>query len=473
MSEVKQPTAVGKGKAFFDRADQVASTANYDFAIEMYLEGIVREPGNVERGHKPLRDVAMKRKQKGGKGPGMMETLKYRPGKDPVQSLRNAEFLLSKDPGSVAYMEQVLNASITLQLSEVTKWISDLMVTVQKLDKRTLLHLCRAFESIQEYKAAVTACRRALELTPADETLKDMLRGLESNATIKAGGYDQDGSFTKGVKDMGAQKDLIEKDKFMQGREYLEAQIARTRKDYEGTPTVMGKINAFVDALLKIEEETFEEEAVAVLNKALLDTKAYQFKMRIGDVRIRQKKRRYNKLMAEGNRQAAVEEARKQLEFELAEYAERAVNYPTDLAIRYELGRRHFIAGHLDEAISSFQQSQRDPRRHITSVLMLGQSFTRKGWLTEARETYEKILDLEMTEDRRKEVLYNLADVLEKTGLDKDDPELFKKSMEHFSRLAQMDYNYKDVRKRLEALRNRLYGASGSNPAPATNGPTA
>ena len=57
----------GKGKAFFDRGDQVAETGNWDFAIEMYLQGIEREPDNVDQGHKPLRDVSMKRMAQGGK----------------------------------------------------------------------------------------------------------------------------------------------------------------------------------------------------------------------------------------------------------------------------------------------------------------------------------------------------------------------------------------------------------------------
>ncbi|MCK4601377.1 MAG: hypothetical protein KAU28_02855, partial [Phycisphaerae bacterium] len=84
----RQPApSSGKGKAFFDRADQVAETGNWDFAIEMYIEGIRREPDNIERGHHPLREVAMKRLAQGGKKAGMIEQLKHRPGKDPIASL--------------------------------------------------------------------------------------------------------------------------------------------------------------------------------------------------------------------------------------------------------------------------------------------------------------------------------------------------------------------------------------------------
>jgi hypothetical protein len=65
MSESK-PNA---GKKFFDHGDQVALTGNWDFAIEMYAMGIRWEPSNMERGWHKLREVAMKRKAQGGKGP--------------------------------------------------------------------------------------------------------------------------------------------------------------------------------------------------------------------------------------------------------------------------------------------------------------------------------------------------------------------------------------------------------------------
>ena len=97
--------------------------------------------------------------------------------------------------------------------------------------------------------------------------------------------------------------------------------------------------------LLKIEDESYENEAIAVLDKANSQTGSYQFKMRIGDIRIRQMTRRYRKLEKSGDKKAAVQQARMQLAFELEEYIERAANYPTDLAVKYELGRRQYLAG--------------------------------------------------------------------------------------------------------------------------------
>lgn len=452
----KGSTSPGKGKAFFERAEQVASTGNWDFAIEMFLEGIVREPTNLERGHKPLRDVAMKRKAQGGKPPGMMEGLKCRPGKEPLQNLRNAEYLLSKDPGNIAHMEQLLLWSAKLELNEVANWIGEIMLEAQRLstrkDRRILSVLMKTYEEIHDYPKAVTACRMAVEAFGTDAKFREELRRLQTEETIQKGKYDrQDVDVSKKVVDADRQHELMEESRLIKGKGFLEQQAEKARKEYEAAPTVPGKIAALVDALQKIQEEGAENEAVAVLTKAFKETGNYQFKVRIGDIKITQLKRRYQKLIQVGEKPAAAQLAQEVLQFELTEFMERAENYPTDLGIRFELGRRQLIAGQVDEAIASLQQAQRDPRRHVQAMILLGQAFLRKGWLHEASDTYERVQDAEMNEDRRKEVLYYLGEVKEKM-------EEFPKAIEVFSQVAQMDFNYKDARARVEALRKKLQG---------------
>ncbi len=460
QSQAEQSPTSGKGKAFFDRADEVAETGNWDFAIEMYIEGIRREPENLDRGYKPLREVALRRKAQGGKGPGIGVQIKYRPGKDPRENLAKASFLLSKEPGSVSYMVQFLKAAKALDLHDVMKWICDILLEAQrqakKPDKRTLMLLTDAYEQIQDYAPAVAACEMAKQVSPNDPQLGERLHSLSAQFTIKQGKYDQEGDFTRSVKDLDKQKELVQKDAMVQDEGYLKSQVQRAKKEYLESPNVAGKINAYVDALLKFEDESYENEAIDVLNKAYKDTGAYQFKMRIGDIKIRQMTRKYRKLVQAGDKQAAVEHARKQLEFELKEYAERVHNYPTDLAVKYELGKRQFLAGQYDDAIASLQQAQRDPRRHILAMNYLGQAFHKKGLLPEAEETYRRALETEMSEQRTKEVRYNLGDILEKQGK-------LAEAQEEFSDVAQVDYTFRDVRQRLENIRKILAqkGAEG------------
>jgi len=448
----QKPPSSGAGKAFFDRADEVASTGNWDFAIELYLEGIAREPDNLERGHKPLREVALKRKAMGGKGPGLMEQIKRRASKDPVTSLVNGEYLLAKEPGSVSYMEQVLKASLALDLPEVIGWICDILMETQrqaaKPSKRILELLTDSYRRIEHYGSAIHACEMALKLAPTDLSLQETLTDLSAKYTIKKGKYDQEGDLGRAVRDMDKQKQLAQKDAIVQSRDFLREQIDKARQAYQADPTVPGKINAFVDALLKVEDPKCEAEAIEVLTKAYEQTGLYPFKQRLGDIRISQMTRRYRELLAAGDKEAAARHAQEQLAFELQEFTERAKQYPTDLGIRYELGRRQFLAGNYDDAIASMQQAQRDPRRRLRAMNYLGQAFAKRGWLEEAAETFERALEGEVSEAMQKELRYNLADVYERMGR-------LDKAQEQFSDVAQMDYTFKDVRDRMERLRRK------------------
>ena len=443
----------GKGQAFFDRADQVAETGNWDFAIEMYLQGIEREPDNIERGHQLLREVSLKRKAQGGKGPGLVEKLRHKGAKEPIEALINAEYLLAKEPGSLAFMLQVLDAASRLGEKEVAKWMADILLDAQrqapKPNLKILTQLTYTYSDIEQYALAIQACEMAHQLAPGDNDLQSRLNELSAQFTIQQGKYGEEGDFVKGVKDLDKQKELMQKDAMVQDRAFLEEQIEHALESYRKEPTVPGKINAAVDALVRIEEEACENQAADILAKAQKDTGAYQFRMRIGDIRIKQMTRRYRKLLESGDKAGAKKQAEDQLAFELAEYTERASNYPTDLAWKFEIGRRQLLVGQLDEAISALQQAQRDPRRHVVALNYLGQAYERKGWYNEARETFEKALQAEMSEDRAKEIKYSLGDVLEKMGD-------LAGARDQFSQVAQMDYNYRDARDRLEAIRKKI-----------------
>lgn len=453
--------AKGKGSAFFQRAEEIAGTGNWDYAIEVYLQGIAREPENVEQGHQPLRHVALQRKLKGGKPAGMMDKLKHRPSKDPIESLVNAEYLLSKDPGNVGQMMEVLKAAHKAELPDVVNWIGNLVLETQragKPNKGVLLRLTEAFDDVENYQQAVQACQMALQLAPNDQDISAALSELRANWTIQRGRYGQEGDFTKSVKDMERQKDLMASDSMVKGEDYLEKQIEKTRAEYLASPDTPGKINAYVDALLQVESEATENQAIDVLTKAHQDTKAYQFKMRIGEIKMRQGTRRYRAAVEAGETDRAKELARQQLEFELEEYAERAVNYPTDLNIKYELGRRQMLAGQLDEAIASLQQAQRDPRHRARAMTLLGQAFAKKGWTREAADTFQKALEGELSEQREKELRYSLAEALEEM-------DRLTEAGEEYSRVAQLDYNYKDVRERIDRIRQKADSSQQGPPA--------
>lgn len=459
MSEESPDVLKKKAQAFFDRADEVAETGNWDFAIEMYIEGIRRDPGNLDRGHKKLREVALRRKADGGKSPGWSDKSKHKPTKDPLESLGNAEFLLAKDWGNEQFVHRALQAAVQAGLPDVARWFGEMLVATQRDSKKPNKRICvEAMEGLMatgQFDLALEAVRLALKGAPNDTDLQQTEARLSAQYTIMKGRYGEENKeFSESVRDMDKQKELMELDATVKSASFLEAQIKKTQAEYEQNTEVPGKINAYVDALLKPEKESLENQAVEVLRKAFADTKAYQFKMRIGDIKSRQYTRRVRELKQAGKTDEALQVRKEQLVFEIKDYQDRAQNYPTDLGIKFELGRRLFIAGMFDDAIGALQQAQRDPRRRIQAVNYLGQAFMKKQWWQEAVDTFNKLVDADISEDRLIEVRYNLGACYEAMG------EL-RQAEDQFSTVAQTDFNFKDVRDRLQSVRDTLKAQNG------------
>ncbi len=60
------PEDRAKAKVFFDRGRTVAGTGNFEYAIEMFLQGFSLDPDATDA-HQQLRDISLKRKASGGK----------------------------------------------------------------------------------------------------------------------------------------------------------------------------------------------------------------------------------------------------------------------------------------------------------------------------------------------------------------------------------------------------------------------
>ena len=45
----QEPENQKKARVFFDQGKKVADTGNYEYAIDMYLEGLKRDPENIDQ----------------------------------------------------------------------------------------------------------------------------------------------------------------------------------------------------------------------------------------------------------------------------------------------------------------------------------------------------------------------------------------------------------------------------------------
>jgi hypothetical protein len=82
---------IAKARLFFETAQKAAEINNFDYAIDMYLEGLRCSPDEVLGGHIKLRELAIFRQGRGGKKPSVVERVKYMRGKTPIEQMLNAE----------------------------------------------------------------------------------------------------------------------------------------------------------------------------------------------------------------------------------------------------------------------------------------------------------------------------------------------------------------------------------------------
>ncbi len=116
-----------KAKLFFEKADEAAANYNFDYAIDLYLQGLRCNPDALQDGHLQLRELALRRQAKGGKKPSIMERMKYSRGKNPLEQLLNAEYLMARDPEHLPYIEAMLKAAVAGGYNQTAKWIADLL----------------------------------------------------------------------------------------------------------------------------------------------------------------------------------------------------------------------------------------------------------------------------------------------------------------------------------------------------------
>jgi tetratricopeptide (TPR) repeat protein len=134
------------------------------------------------------------------------------------------------------------------------------------------------------------------------------------------------------------------------------------------------------------------------------------------------------------------------LNFQMAETQKRVEKYPTDLAIRFEMGVLNFQAGKINEALADFQKAQNNPNKKIAAMSYLAQCFAQKKMFDSAVRTLQNVIKEKLVfDEEKKDLIYNLGCVLETMG---------KKAEAHeqFLLIYETDAAYKDVSAKVDAF---------------------
>lgn len=455
-----------KANTFFDYGDTAADSKNFDYAVECYIGGLRHNPDSLDR-HEKLHDIAKRRSVNGGK-PQKAKAI----GPSLVDKMLRAEKNWACDWNNVNHMADMIEAACEADLrqgeeanlGQVAYWVAGLALQYNanpnaKPNRRVYLRIIDAMEKIEAYDLALQAAQRALMLRE-DDSLRDRIKDLTAQRyTKESASNSAEGGSRKNLKNADQQQ-AIQAGLDTSGTK-TEQLIAAMREQYEENPEDIDRLQKLVDALARSEQVEHEQEAVQLLLTAHEQTGQYRYKVKAGDLKLKQINRVLRTLseQAKSGDEAAKaklhEGLKKRLMFELKEYTERAQNYPTDLKLKFELGKRQFQAGQIDDAIGNFQEATREPKSRSAAHLFLGRCFVKKEWMDEAMSTVEKGLESHADPDDvvGKELRYDLMTLKLAVAKEKQDAELAKGAQQLASDLLQTDINYKDIRQMMDQIK--------------------
>lgn len=450
-----------KAKVFFDKGRTVAESGQYEFAIEMYISGLGQDPESLD-GHRALRDISLKRKVSGGKDLGMFDKAKYKDTKDDKESLLNRERLLAFDPGNSDHMLAMMQRAYAAGYYDTVMWIGPetvkAMMASGKPNAKKLMEAAGVFSGIQEYDLAQDTLRLAQQLRPDDMDLAQTIKNMAAQAAMRKGNYATSKSFRDSVKDKEKQEELMKQDQDIRTVEGMSKVIEAAERDLAADPNNAQKLMALVDALAKTDDAEYEGRAIEKLDEAYRRTGTFRYRQRIGEINVRQLIRMERSLrdMAKANPGDAQLQKdyhdfqAERITKELEEFQLLAETYPTESKFKFEVAQRLFVLKRFDEAIPSLQQARGDPKYKNDAQLFLGRAFFEADFLEEANETLDALIgDYQLKgDDKSKEMYYWRGRVLEAR-------EIFDQAIKSYSQVAQWDFNYRDVQKRIKELRAR------------------
>jgi tetratricopeptide (TPR) repeat protein len=466
-----------KARRFFEHGETTANASNYDYSINMYISGLRHDPDNMSQ-HEALYDVAKRRKVSGGKPAGLAEKMK-KLGSSEVDKMLHAEKLWAMNPLDEGLAGDVFKNAVDayeaeeeLHLGEVAFWAGEIwlpMIGQQKKPSQKKYLLAKdLFVRLDRYDKAVEACRKAAAMNPNDSQLLSELKDLQAEQMMseKKFGAGGEGDFRQNLKDGDKQAELQQEDQIRKTGSDAEDIIARRRAEYEEDTQDTAKMQKLVDALVQSENAESEKEAIELLRKSWEETGQYRQRVRIGDIQMKQFNRVLRQIKAriekDPNDQDMLQKFEagkaKQLAFELQEFTDRCKNYPTDMGLRYELGRRLFDAQRFDDAIGAFQQAKADPKRRAVSHQFLGRCYLQKDWLDEAIDTLNQGIEAHKVPDDRMALELNYLKMLAhiKLATKNGDIEQAQLAQQIASKILQADINYRDIRDRMEEVKKLI-----------------
>jgi len=461
MAEIELSGLPREMRQLYTKGVEALQRDNFDYAVDLFMQVLKNSPGCVDC-RKALRRAQV---GKAGGGGGMFKKMwgsasnapQVAKGQlalrtNPAEALIIAEQVLSSDPNNSGGLKLASEAALAMEMPRSAVLSLEVLARNNPQDKEAVIQFGNALADIGEVAKAERLLADMQRQMPADQDVGQALKNLSARRTLNEGGYDKAQTEGSSYRDM--LKDKVEAAKLEQEQRVVKSDdtVLNLIAEYEsrlagadsGNARLMRSLaelytqkKRFADALTQYDRlKAIDTGSDPTLDKAITDTR-----VKLMDFQMSQLDPTAEDYTAKQAELAAQKQA-----MQLEECRKRVEKFPTDLAIRYELGVLYFQSGKITEAIQEFQKAQNNPHKRLSSMSYLAQCFARRGMNDSAVRTFQNaIKEKPVFDDEKKELIYHLGSVLEKMGKKQE-------AHEQFIQIYEVDAGYRDVGAKVDAF---------------------
>jgi tetratricopeptide (TPR) repeat protein len=286
---------------------------------------------------------------------------------------------------------------------------------------------------------------------PGDPEVSQALKNLSARRTLNEGGYEKAQEEGGSYRDMLRNKD--EAVRLEQENRTVRTEDVNERLIGEYEARLAGAERGNVRLMRSLADIYLQEKRYPEAKKYYDQLKATDagkdpgLDKAIADLRVRELEHQMTQLdpTAEDFVDKQAELSATKQTSQLEDCKRRVEKYPTDMALRFELGTLYFNAGKIGEAIQEFQKAQTNPHKRIAAMSYLAQCFgKRKMYDLGARTLQNALKEKLVFDEEKKELIYHLGVMLEQMGKREE-------AIEQFKQIYETDIGYRDVAAKVDA----------------------
>jgi tetratricopeptide (TPR) repeat protein len=459
----------------FHKAELAIKRRNFDYAIELLLQGLKLDPLNVEQRRRLRQTEILAIQSKGGNTKGdLLKSVtslgtQWRIKKLGVQKkweeqILEIENFLRNAPQSTGALYQLAHAFRNLEGGHDAAVAA--LQEIVEVD-RTQIEAWRQLGTLHagsDPEKAIRCWEKVKQYRPEDKEAGKAIRDLSAATMVKRaedrkkGG---EGDFRDLLADEDEARKLQEEQQIIRTDDDARRAIQRVKEKLADAPEEKRLIRQLGDLHRRLKEYRAAEEQYKKLLE--MDPNDLYAKERIGDLQEHIHNDHVaeleEKLKAAPDDEALKEQLKKALDdrdtFLLGELQRRVAAHPTDAGLKAKFGGILLKKGRLDEAIEQFQKALVDPRLATQAHGNLGRCFKAKGLYDLAVEEFKKTLG--QLPDKNSALGKDFTYSLGETYALKED---WAEALATMQTILAVDIRFRDVSQKVMEYQKKLTEAS-------------